>query len=782
MSPARHTTETPRAGKPRRWRRIALLFIAWCVVPVLLLTAVEGALRASGYGLEMGPLVRIDCEQGRVYGINRDFYHQFMGEELDDIGEEPPDVVIPESKPANAYRVVVLGGSAAQGWVDSNHGFWRILDKMLGNAFPELQLEVYCMARHGMNSPVMRRMAEESAAIQPDCFVVYLGHNEMVGPFGLVTDLGRLHLPAELMNPLIQSWMRVGNLRLLQAAGALQGVRDKEPMLYGWGYVAPLNDPDDPRLTRICNQFEQNLRAIGRTAEGLGADVVLCTLARNLSDIPPAVSIHDPRLSEDTLHAWETRYDHGVKAQAAGNREAALAAYREAAHLDDTHAELHFRMAQCALAAGDVEAARAGFRQAANRDAGLGAATEEINARIVRVATESGNDHQHLVQTEGAFKTDTPHGLPDKSLFFDRIHFRFEGNYRLARAVYETLAPLMAREAGTAQGLAPALGPEEARRRIAYSPADELATVENALAILERHGDYPVAELRAHAETLRGRVGSAAPRLQREACRYALEKDADEIIRLRYVDALGLTGDLAQALAEARRAVSAQPCSWPARWVLALALDQTGHDEEAVDTLAQVMPLYGRYVSVQREYGRRCWSAGREKEAVAALQRALALKPRDTTARLDLAELHVEMKRFEQTLRLCETVLAAEPEHSRALLLRGKALTGLSRQEDARAAFEAAIRSAPDDPSAYTELGLMLAGQGEWAAARPVLEEAVALRERWGDPGPATRVALVDTLCALNEFDAARRALAEAERLGVEVPPQTRACIEGGAE
>lgn len=766
-------------GSRRRWSRRTLLFFAWCVVPLLLLLLAETALRAAGYGRDMSPLIPLDCPDERVFAINRDFYHQFMGEELDDIGTDPPDVVIPQAKAANTYRVVVLGGSAAQGWIDSGHGFWRILGKMLSHAFPQQDIEVYCLARHGMNSPVMRRITTECAAIEPDCFVVYLGHNEVVGPFGLFTGLGRTELPPSALNKLVQTWIRLGNWRLLQAAGLAAGQQDMDTMLgFGWGHTAPVENLQDPRLARVHQQFEMNLRAICRMAEELGADVFLSELVRNLADIPPAVSLHAPTLSEDALPAWKELYEQGVAAQDAGEYRNALSAFREAGEFDDAHAELHFRMAQCALALGDVETARTHFEAAAERDAGLGAGTRELNARIRQVAAENSGGNTYLVEPDARFATGTRHGLPDKTLFYDRIHFRFEGNYRLARCFFEKLAPIIAQKTAPDRNVPAALSAEETRRHIAYSPVEELTTLENALPVLERQPDYPVAHLRERAETLRAQVGGNAAALRLDAYARGLEHDPDDLfLRLRYVDALGLAGRMAEALAAARRAAETHPCSWPAQQVLALTLDQVGLDQEAAATLAGVMPLYGDYVNAQRAYAQRCWNAEQEAVAIAALKHALALKPAHIAARLDLADLYALQGRFEEALPLCEAVLAQQSEHSRAHLLRGKALAGLGQYGDAQQAFEAAINALPNNPAAYTELGLMLMKREQWAEARPVLQKAVALRQRRGDNGPATRIALVQTLCALNEVEAARRALDEAERRGVSVPLQARTCL-----
>ena len=88
------------------------------------------------------------------------------------------------AKPAGTVRIFVLGESAAMGTPDPAFNFGRILDVMLREQYPGVQFEVVNGAITAINSYAVLEIARDCAARQPDLFVVYMGNNEVIGPYG----------------------------------------------------------------------------------------------------------------------------------------------------------------------------------------------------------------------------------------------------------------------------------------------------------------------------------------------------------------------------------------------------------------------------------------------------------------------------------------------------------------------------------------------------------------------------------------------------------------------
>jgi hypothetical protein len=54
---------------------------------------------------------------------------------------------------------------------------------------------------------------------------------------------------------------------------------------------------DDPRLRQVYANYEANLRDIVRAASRAGAKTILCTVASNLRDCAPLLSVHGQGLA-----------------------------------------------------------------------------------------------------------------------------------------------------------------------------------------------------------------------------------------------------------------------------------------------------------------------------------------------------------------------------------------------------------------------------------------------------------------------------------------------------
>ncbi len=94
------------------------------------------------------------------------------------------------NKPADTCRIFVFGESAAMGDPDPSFGAWRYLQVLLHERFPGTDCEVICVAMTAINSHVVLPIARECARRDGDLWIIYMGNNEMVGPFGAGTVFG----------------------------------------------------------------------------------------------------------------------------------------------------------------------------------------------------------------------------------------------------------------------------------------------------------------------------------------------------------------------------------------------------------------------------------------------------------------------------------------------------------------------------------------------------------------------------------------------------------------
>ena len=98
-------------------------------------------------------------------------------------------------KPPGTFRIFIFGESAALGDPKPAYSAGRYLQALLRERFPERRFEVVCAAMTAINSHAILPIAQECARQSGDLWIIYMGNNEMVGPFGAVTIFGSQGLP-----------------------------------------------------------------------------------------------------------------------------------------------------------------------------------------------------------------------------------------------------------------------------------------------------------------------------------------------------------------------------------------------------------------------------------------------------------------------------------------------------------------------------------------------------------------------------------------------------------
>ena len=402
------------------------------LAPVLFFGVLEAGLRLGGYGYPTTFFVGPDAHGTRA--SNPRFAWRFFPRSL----ARPPNPCFLATEPAGAIRVFVLGSSAAQGVPDPSFSVGRILEVMLRERHPGVNFEVVNAAMTAMNSHVALEIARDCAAHQPDLFVVYMGNNEVVGPYGPGSVFQRWSPSLRLIRASI--WLKTTRVgQLLADTMAWLGSRKDSPTVWR-GMEMFLRNPvaaDDPRLPVVYDDFRQNLVDICQVAGRAGARVVLSTVAVNLKDCPPFASQHRSGLSAADLAKWEMLYQAGVELEGKEKWREAIAKYEAAAKIDDRFAELAFRRGRCLAAFDRWKQAREQFVLACDLDALRFRADSRINETIRDVAAEQKAAGVRFVDAEQSLAKEdlAVGGIPGDGLFYEHVHFTFDGNYLLAGAL-----------------------------------------------------------------------------------------------------------------------------------------------------------------------------------------------------------------------------------------------------------------------------------------------------------------------------------------------------------
>jgi tetratricopeptide (TPR) repeat protein len=680
--------------------------------PALALGLIELALYFLGYGYPTTFfLTDIRPDGARTFVENPDFGCRFFPRHLVRV---PLTLSMPAAKPAETYRIFVLGESAALGIPNPSASFARILGVMLRDRYPERRFEIINTAMTSINSHAILPIARECAGHRPDLFIVFMGNNEVVGPYGTAGVLGPF-VPSRglIQAQLLAKDTRTGQLldEAIQRLGlALGSARDTPWFWRGMEMFDQCRSrADDPRQRAVVAHFRDNLRDICAAAIGSGARVVVCTVPVNLRDCAPFASLHAPHLDLDpgAIRNWERAYGDGVRCEAAGQAAEAARYYDEAARIDGQFADLCFRQGRCAAAPGRAGEAARHYALARDLDV-LRFRTDSTLNETIRRTVRSFPAGVSLLDVERDFAADSPAGIPGENLFYEHVHMNFHGNYVIARGLLGKIAALLPPPGRPRAGDNAGPLPEPAcAERLAYTARERLADVAQICEMLQ---NAPFTNQLDAAE--RARRWDQ----RRQELRTALGPEA-----------------LRESLAVSQKALDASPDDWMIRLHLAGLLADSGALSEAARHYESALGQAPRSAMGQYKRAAVLLRMGKLDEADAGFRTALGIMPDFAGAHYGLAEVLAARGQVKEAIAVYDARASADPDRGEVLRQKAGFLERAGKPRSARICLEEALRLDPDDALARVDLGNALTRAGALEPAITQYEAALRLRPNWGE-------------------------------------------------
>jgi len=417
------------------WARKFLFSLLLALSPLAILGVFELSLRFAGYGEDLSLFITLEKNQqywitnpkvGRRYFLRQDFlpatsYDAFL-----------------KQKPANAYRIFVLGESAAAGFPHLNNGaFSRMLREHIQQARPDLRIEMVNLALPAVSSHALLDFADELAGYAPDAVLIYAGHNEFYGALGSASteSLGRhrgwIKLYLRLQHFKLVQLLRRLLLRLTAAATPLAH-RESGTLMARLAEEKQI--PLGSELYALtARQFHDNLDELVALLQSRRIKVMLSDLPSNLSDLPPFASLYEAR-SDRTQ--WQRCFEQGMRLAAADSFAAALEWFNRAAEIDSLPARLHFERGNCLLRLGRAPEARAAFTAARDLDGLRFRASSDFNHIIHEVGQRYNVPVIAMVDT---FAAHSPQGIIGNTLLFEHVHPNLDGHLLMAKTFGEAI-------------------------------------------------------------------------------------------------------------------------------------------------------------------------------------------------------------------------------------------------------------------------------------------------------------------------------------------------------
>ena len=734
--------------------------------PALFLLLLEGSLRVVGYGRSANYLQKLEGQD--AYVANPRFGPHFLDIP---VRAEPALCFFPAKKGDNTCRIFVLGESAAMGFPDPAFGFSRFLEVMLRENYPDVGFEVLNTSMAAINSHLVLRIARECARQKPDMFIIYMGNNEVVGPYGPGTIFAGFSPNLTAIRASL--WAKSTQVGQLMCGLLEFGRRDVPEWRWMQMFLDHRISADDPRMEGTYACFRGNLEDMCRVCTASGAKVVVCTVPTNLKDCAPFASTHRKDLSEEQRGEWDRAYQAGVELEAKGDRNGALRLYLAASKIDDRFADLHFRLGRCYLGLGKAEEARGEFVMASDLDALRFRADARINEIIRQVASGRQSEGVWLVDTVQALEQSLSGArtIPGEEFLYEHVHLNAEGNYAFASAllsaVGEAMPPFVRSHVATDK--APSF--ERCAERLALTPWNRFRDADFLLKVIVSNPpftaqlDYAEWRQRLFEKVHQLRLAAMAPAAVEETLalyRRAVAANPDDLIlRKGYSEILHATRRYAEEQSEIEASLARLPVMADLHLRLMASLLAQGRSVEAEKEFEQGLRWDSAPPSAYKTGGEAFAQHGNIDKALSCYREALKVSPRSIEARLHLADLLITQNKLDEAVAEIRQAAALNPETALVEYWLGTVHLRLNAMDEAVAHLSRAVALDPYTSQIHDDLATALALTGRTAEAISHLADAVRL-----DPyGPAVRLRYARLLHLDKQFGPAAREYREAMRL-----------------
>lgn len=415
-----------------------IFFFILFLTPVIIFLIVEAVLRVVNYGPNLNLFVVKEIGERKLYSLNPQVVRRYFG--MEGFTTYVSKDMFLQPKLPGTYRIFCLGASTTIGYPYMYNGSYpSLLQDRLSALFPEKNIEVINLGITAVASYTVLDFAKEVVKYQPDLILIYMGHNEFYGALGAGSTqfIGKnrlvIHLYLQLQKfklfQLVRDtihWIgnkfKTKNVYTRQRNLMEQMVRDKSIPFGGSTYK------------NVMKNFQANVREIVEIAHHHRIDLLLCTVASNIRDQHPFISLSkDSTLSKKTkqlLTSVQELMDRN-------SYDEALVQLHQIVAIDSQRADAHFLLGRCYDYLEDFEKARTHYELARDFDGLRFRASSELNTIIRQICC---SDQVPLVDIEKKFYEAAINGIPGKDLFWEHVHPKLNGYFLIAKEMCQTLA------------------------------------------------------------------------------------------------------------------------------------------------------------------------------------------------------------------------------------------------------------------------------------------------------------------------------------------------------
>jgi len=673
-------------------KTVVLYFVLIVIIPVMVVVLVDGGLRLLDYGYQTDFYLEKTHDGEEVLVDNYKFSWRFFPAGF---FRQAQPFIIPKVKQKASYRIVVLGASAAMGDPEPAYSFSRILEYMLRERYPDKKFEIVNAGMTAINSNVVLPIAKDCNTINPDLYIVYLGNNEVIGPYGPGTFTNNLFSGY----PFIRSSILLSDTKIGQWISNLD--QSDSTTLEEWGGMKmflgqKVHIQDEEVLEKVYSHYRKNLEAICDLARKDDAGVILSTVVSNLKDTPPFYAEHVSGISGEYLELWNEHYEKGIAQEEQKSYPQAIRSYEKALAIDSLHADLHFRLGTCRYQIGEFKKALHHFVKARDYDAIRFRADSELNKIVKDVAAKLSEQSVYLVDAVSALHNQCKGNIPDNSILLEHVHFNFKGNYLLAKALMPAVEQHF--DFPSSSGVIPTR--MQCQEALGYTVFEQEKIVKHILGVISQP---PFTNQLYHQQTIN------------------YYRDSLTILR----DAMAPSGQIEKAIAIYQKAV----VGWQKDWTVINKFgrfldDYTTQQQRAAEMFEKALDIHPFNSGLMNNLGIVLTKLGDHQRAERYILKALECGPKKPSIYQNLAFVYQQQNDFAQARTYYEKARLSSDEIADKFFDAGMSALASGDKEKAEAIFEKA-RNISNTAKVNYGLGMARLQENELDKASEYLVQAL---------------------------------------------------------
>tara|TARA_B100000686_G_C16734327_1_gene942680 strand:+ start:206 stop:1738 length:1533 start_codon:yes stop_codon:yes gene_type:complete len=339
-------------------------------------------------------------------------------------------------KPKNVYRIFFIGASTTRGFpfIGREISYPSIFSAIIKDVLPYKNIEVINAGYDALSSFGVLDIFNRVLIYEPDLIIVYTGHNEFIGHYGVNSTVNfgsNRWLIRRRLDLQRSSLFLISKLIAIQGRSLLVSKTESKVNLFKLMLRQNRIIWSEQDHIVAENHYRSNLLEMAEVSHKRGVKIIFTKLASNLKHFAPLASVHAPIIGISSKINLVEYISNGKAAFEIGKYDIAIKSFKKALFISPRYAETHFYLGKVYEKKKDFFLARKHFVLAREYDKVHLRGCLKLNFIVSEVAKRYNIP---VLDMEQVFDRASIGRISGNNFFFEHVHPNINGQLIMAEA------------------------------------------------------------------------------------------------------------------------------------------------------------------------------------------------------------------------------------------------------------------------------------------------------------------------------------------------------------